>query len=52
LGYKEWRVWQGEASATPLKAEVGSHPATWTLPVDLIDSSGTPPKESIGPDPI
>lgn len=42
LGYNEWQVWQGSASAAPLQAAVGSHPATWSLPVDLVDDLGNP----------
>jgi hypothetical protein len=49
-GYKEWRVWQGSASASQLNATVGSHPVTWTLPVELVDPAGNP-KERMGSDP-
>lgn len=40
LGYNEWQVWQGAAAAAPLQAQIGSHPATWTLPIELVDSGG------------
>lgn len=40
LGYSEWSVWRGAASAALLQAELGAHPATWALPVELVDAAG------------
>lgn len=51
LGYNEWRAWnKGEGAAASLRAIVGSHPATWSLPVELVDPAGNP-KARTGADP-